>query len=265
MQRLEHEAGQLPICGGLEPDRAAVRAGDSAFESAGDDDRHRSLHVDVVRCDDDDRVRLGRCRAATELLERLACRRCELELVVRARLRDRDRPVRADGAEDDRAHRGRTLSSPSMRRGLPGGYELDDDVARIDIDAVHRYLSEESYWAAGRPREVVEDLVRRASRVVGLYYSGLGDRINPVPEAVSHQVGFARVHSDGHTLAYLADVYVLPEHRGDGRGVELVREAVEGGDLARVRWLLHTKDAHTLYERFGFGPPSERVMERSPG
>ncbi len=152
-----------------------------------------------------------------------------------------------------------------MRRGLPGGYELDDDVARIDIDAVHRYLSEESYWAAGRPREVVEDLVRRASRVVGLYYSGLGDRINPVPETVSHQVGFARVFSDGHTLAYLADVYVLPEHRGDGRGVELVREAVEGGDLAPVRWLLHTKDAHTLYERFGFGPPSERVMERSPG
>ena len=78
-------------------------------------------------------------------------------------------------------------------------------------------------------------------------------------------MGFARVFSDGHTLAYLADVYVLPEHRGDRRGVELVREAVEGGDLAGVRWLLHTKDAHTLYEQFGFGPPSERVMERSPG
>jgi len=139
-----------------------------------------------------------------------------------------------------------------MRRGLPGGYELDDDVARIDIDAVHRYLSGESYWAAGRPREVVADLVRRATRVIGLYHA-------------TDQVGFARVHSDGHTLAYLADVYVLPEHRGDGRGVELVREAVEGSDLSRVRWLLHTKDAQTLYERFGFGPPSERVMERSPG
>ncbi len=139
-----------------------------------------------------------------------------------------------------------------MRRGLPGGYELDDDVARIDIDAVHRYLSGESYWAGGRPREVVADLVRRAARVVGLYHA-------------TDQVGFARVHSDGHTLAYLADVYVLPGHRGDGRGVELVREAVEGSDLSRVRWLLHTKDAQTLYERFGFGPPSERVMERNPG
>ena len=53
--------------------------------------------------------------------------------------------------------------------------------------------------------------------------------------------------------------------RGLPGGYELVREAVEGSDLARTRWLLHTKDAHTLYERFGFGPPSERVMERSPG
>jgi GNAT superfamily N-acetyltransferase len=139
-----------------------------------------------------------------------------------------------------------------MRRELPGGYELDDDPARIDVDAVHRYLSKEAYWALGRSRETVEALVRRAARVVGLYYDG-------------EQVGFARVLSDGHTLAYLADVYVLPEHRGHGLGVELVHEVVEDEAMAAARWLLHTKDAQTLYERFGFGPPSERLMERKRG
>src|SRR4029453_1344968 len=88
-----------------------------------------------------------------------------------------------------------------MRRELAGGYELDDDVERIDLDAVHRYLAEVSYWAEGRPRAVVEDLVRSAARVVGVYH---GDQ----------QVGFARAFSDGHTLSYLADVYVLEEPRG---------------------------------------------------
>ena len=71
--------------------------------------------------------------------------------------------------------------------------------------------------------------------------------------------------SDGHTLSYLADVYVLEEHRGKGLGVELVREAVEGGPFAHTRWLLHTRDAQRLYERFGFGPPSDRLMERHTG
>ena len=136
-----------------------------------------------------------------------------------------------------------------MRRELPGGYELDDDVDRIDLDAVHRYLSDESYWAEGRPKVVVEELVRGATRVVGLYRD-------------DEQVGFARTFSDGHTIAYLADVYVLEEHRGRGLGVELVREAVEQSPFAETRWLLHTRDAQRLYERFGFGPPGERLMER---
>ena len=139
-----------------------------------------------------------------------------------------------------------------MRRELPGGYELDDDPARIDIDAVHRYLAEESYWAHGRPRAIVEDLVHGASRVIGLYHGG-------------EQVGFARTFSDGHTLSYLADVYVLPEHRGRGLGVELVREAVERSPFANTRWLLHTRDAQELYRKFGFGPVSERLMEKSNG
>lgn len=76
-----------------------------------------------------------------------------------------------------------------MRRELPGGFELDDDPARIDLDAVHGFLSEESYWAKGRPRDEVERLVREAGRVVGLYH---GDR----------QVGFTRTVSDGASFAY---------------------------------------------------------------
>jgi GNAT superfamily N-acetyltransferase len=136
-----------------------------------------------------------------------------------------------------------------VRRELADGFELDDDRARVDVDAVHRFLSEEAYWARGRSRETVERLVREASRVVGLYRDG-------------RQVGFARAFTDGVSIAYLADVFVLPEFRGRGLGVELVREIVEGSPFADRKWLLHTADAHGLYARFGFGPPSERVLER---
>ena len=137
-----------------------------------------------------------------------------------------------------------------MRRSLPGGYELDDDVARIDVDAVHRYLSDESYWAQGRPREHVQHTIDRAARVVGLYHGG-------------QLVGFARIVSDDVHMAYLCDVFVLEEHRGDGRGVELVREAVEHGPHARLMWCLGTRDAHELYRRFGFAEPDFRWMTRS--
>jgi GNAT superfamily N-acetyltransferase len=137
-----------------------------------------------------------------------------------------------------------------MRRELGEGYELDDDPARIDLDAVHSYLTT-SYWAEGRSRDEVERLVREAQRVVGLYADG-------------RQVGFCRAVSDGASVTYLADVYVLPEHRGRGLGVELVREMIDNGPYAARRWLLHTRDAHELYRRFGFGAPGERLMERLP-
>jgi GNAT superfamily N-acetyltransferase len=78
------------------------------------------------------------------------------------------------------------------------------------------------------------------------------------------QVGFARVVSDDLAFAYLADVYVLEEYRGRGLGEELVREAVENGPHAGVKWLLHTLDAHGLYRKFGFGAPDDRYMERRP-
>lgn len=127
--------------------------------------------------------------------------------------------------------------------------ELDDDPGRIDVAAVHDFLSNHSYWANGRPYEVVERLIRDAERVVGIYD---GDR----------QVGFARAFTDGVSLVYLADVYVLPEYRGRGLGIELVRTMVEEGPYAKLRWILHTRDMHRLYARFGFTEPSERVMER---
>jgi len=136
-----------------------------------------------------------------------------------------------------------------VRRALGDGIELDDDAHRIDVAAVHDYLANESYWAKGRPREVVERLVREAQRVVGLYD---GQR----------QVGFARAFTDGVSLVYLADVYVLPEYRGRGLGVELIREIVDNGPYADIRWVLHTRDASGLYHRFEFGEPSPRLMER---
>jgi GNAT superfamily N-acetyltransferase len=137
-----------------------------------------------------------------------------------------------------------------VKRALSGGFELDDDPARVDLDAVWAFLSTEAYWGRERSRNEVERQVGEASRVIGLYREG-------------RQVGFARVLSDGR-IAYLADVYVLAEHRGRGLGVELVREAVDDGSPRDLRWLLHTRDAHGLYEKFGFGPPSDRVLERPP-
>lgn len=136
-----------------------------------------------------------------------------------------------------------------MIRALADGFELDDDPARVDVEAVFRFLSEESYWARGRARETVERLVRTASRVVGLYEDG-------------RQVGFSRTVSDGVAFAYLADVYVLPKLRGRGLGVELVRETIERGPFAHCRWMLHTADAHAFYERLGFRPPDAQLMTR---
>ena len=137
-----------------------------------------------------------------------------------------------------------------MKVELPGGYELDDDPGRVDLEAVWVFLSTEAYWGRDRPRELVERQISDASRVIGAYHG-------------ASQVGFARIWSDGR-IAYLADVYVLAEHRGRGLGTELVRTAVDEGHHRELRWMLHTRDAHELYARFGFGPPDERYLERPP-
>ena len=138
-----------------------------------------------------------------------------------------------------------------MQRALDGGFELDDDRRRIDVDSVHHFISTESYWGAGRPRELVERAIRGSARVVGLYRG-------------AEQVGFARAVSDEATVAYLADVYVLSAYRGRGLGIALVREIVDGGGAPEVRWLLHTADAQALYRKLGFSdaPPLYPLMER---
>jgi ribosomal protein S18 acetylase RimI-like enzyme len=136
-----------------------------------------------------------------------------------------------------------------MARDLGDGYELDDARERIDLVEVHRFLSEISYWAKGRSRETQDGLVRNASRVVGLYKDG-------------RQVGFSRAATDGTSFVYLADVYVLEEHRGRGLGEELVREMVENGPFAHLRWILHTTNMHLLYRKLGFGDPDYKLMER---
>ena len=76
-------------------------------------------------------------------------------------------------------------------------------------------------------------------------------------------MGYTRAVSDGATVAYLADVYVVEEHRGNGLGVELVRFTVDEGPLAGLRkWILHTSDAHGLYRKVGFAEPDHRLLER---
>lgn len=132
-------------------------------------------------------------------------------------------------------------------------YVLDDDPDRPDLEAVWTFLSTEAYWGRWRTRDDVERQVRGAWRVVGAYEATSGDL-----------VGFARAVSDGVALAYLADVFVLPGHRGHGLGRRLVEEMIENGPGVGFRWLLHTADAHGLYAGFGFAAADHTLMER-PG
>ena len=137
-----------------------------------------------------------------------------------------------------------------MKKLLRDGYELDDDAARIDREVVHRFIAEESYWGFRRERQVMDGLIDRAARNVGLY----------APDGAL--VGYSRtVDAPDAWLVYLADVFVLAAHRGRGLGIELVRFTVDDGPYAHGRWVLHTADAHGLYEKLGFAP-GERLLER---
>jgi ribosomal protein S18 acetylase RimI-like enzyme len=126
-----------------------------------------------------------------------------------------------------------------MRTALDGGLELDDDPARIDLDAVHAFVSGESYWGRGRARELIQRAITGSTRVVGLYDG-------------AEQVGFARAVTDGAIHAYMADVYVLSPYRGRGLGLALIGEMVDHGPFRELRWMLHTADAQPLYAKLGF-------------
>lgn len=135
--------------------------------------------------------------------------------------------------------------------GVPAGYEIDDDPDRVDLDVVWDFLSSQAYWGRWRGRSDVERQVAAAWRLVGAYRSDTGA-----------MVGFARAVSDGVALAYLADVFVLPGYRGTGLGAAMVRRMIDEGPGARFRWMLHTADAHGLYAKFGFAPPTGTMLER---
>jgi len=131
----------------------------------------------------------------------------------------------------------------------PDGIEIDDERARIDVRAVHRFLSEESYWAQGRSLAAVDHTVRHATRVVAAFDGRA-------------QVAYARCFSDRVTMAWVADVYVEQSHRGRRIGEDVVRHLIEGSGFAHVRWMLGTADAHSSYAKLGFGPPGPRLLER---
>jgi GNAT superfamily N-acetyltransferase len=133
-----------------------------------------------------------------------------------------------------------------------GDYELDDDRARLDMDRIVAWLAD-SYWARKNPEAVNRRSWDAASIALGLY---AGDEL----------VGCARAVTDFTRFAYLSDVLVLPEYRGRGLGRWLVQTMIEHPDIGRVRWVLHTDDAHGLYRSFGFEPVvesgDETVMQR---
>jgi GNAT superfamily N-acetyltransferase len=145
-----------------------------------------------------------------------------------------------------------------VRAAVPG-YVIDDDPARVDRDAAWQYLSTEAYWGRWRPREVLDAQIASAWRVVGAYTDGAAGGTGQV------MVGFARAFSDGAATAYLADVYVLAEHRGRGLAAAVLRLMIDDGPGADFRWMLHTADAHGLYAGHGFGPPDPTYLERPAG
>ena len=131
-------------------------------------------------------------------------------------------------------------------------YTLDDDPERLDFEVIWNFLSTEAYWHRWRTREDVATQIASSWRVVGAY------------DETGDQVGFCRALSDGVCEAYLADVFVLPEHRSHGLGKALVAAMIDEGPGSQLRWTLFTGDAHGLYAQFGFAPPDATAMVR-PG
>jgi GNAT superfamily N-acetyltransferase len=125
-------------------------------------------------------------------------------------------------------------------------YRFSKAEADIDHELVHRWLSELSYWAGGRAREV-QDAAIEASRNYSVHELGSG-----------RQVGYARVVTDGVTFAWLCDVFVCPDARGSGVGKLLIEGLLADLDALGVRrTLLATADAHGLYAQYGFEPLAE--------
>ena len=130
-----------------------------------------------------------------------------------------------------------------------GAYHISTDTSLLDIEMVHNYLSLESYWAKDIPIDIVKRSIAN-SLCFGLYGEG-------------RQVGFARVISDRATFAYLGDVFIVQEHRGKGLSTWLLQTIHQHPDLQGLRrWMLGTRDAHGLYEKFGWTILDEDTRKR---
>ena len=139
------------------------------------------------------------------------------------------------------------------REWVRGPFVISTDRGRLDLDAVHGYIST-SYWAAGMPRAVLERAIEN-SLIFGIYDG-------------SRQIGFARAITDRATYAYLSDVFVIEEYRGRGLSKWLMECVLAHPDLQGLRrFALFTRDAQGLYARYGFGPPrgaSTYLERRTP-
>jgi len=136
-------------------------------------------------------------------------------------------------------------------------FVISTDKGKLDVEVIHNYLCNESYWAKNIPLEIVKKSID-GSCCFGLYVN---------ENSISKQVGFARVVSDCATFGYLVDVFVLQTYRGKGLSKWLMETIMNCPDLQGLRrWLLATKDAHNLYTKFGFSAldKPERIMGFKP-
>lgn len=127
---------------------------------------------------------------------------------------------------------------------IHGDYIISNDPSRLDVKAIHQFLSEESYWVPGIAIETVERSTKHCA-CFGIYTG-------------NEQVGFARLITDYVSFGYLADVYVLAAHRGQGLSKRLMEFILSFEQVSSFRaMMLGTRDAHELYAKYGFKPLEE--------
>jgi GNAT superfamily N-acetyltransferase len=150
--------------------------------------------------------------------------------------------ARVEASELTPAHDGVGIDTATERwltHAMIDGYSISTDKSRLDLDAIHAFLSTQAAWSLNIPKERVRKSIEH-SRCYGVYHG-------------NDQVGFARVISDLSTIAYLGDVYILEAHRGRGLAKWLVRTIMNDPELQGLRrWILLTADAHGLYRPFGW-------------